>query len=108
MLAGGPPSVCACACASQPPCLPTCPLPPAHSPCCSNLKGGPTYLKALHRKGQGLLGLGRHREAVGVFEEGVRLDPLNPDLKLGLQAANEGLLRDLVEGERAWLCCRLP
>ncbi len=33
-----------------------------------------------------------------MFEEGVRLDPLNPDLKLGLQAASEGLVKDLVEG----------
>lgn len=37
---------------------------------------------------------------VGVFEEALKLDPLNPELKLGLQRANEGLVKDLVEGER--------
>lgn len=58
-------------------------------------------MKAIQRKGEALLGLGRHREAVGVFEEGVRMDPLNPHLKQGLQQANQGLLQDLVQGK----CC---
>eukprot|EP00887_Chlorella_sp_A99_P001822 scaffold19.g1822.t1 len=62
-------------------------------------KGSATFIKALLRKGQALLGMGRHREAVSVFEEGLKYDPFNPDHKLGLQEANEGVLRDLVEGK---------
>ena len=51
------------------------------------------------RKGQALLALRRHREAVTTFEAGLELDPFNPDLKLGLQKANQGVLLDLVEGK---------
>jgi hypothetical protein len=50
-----------------------------------NLKGSSSYIKSFLRKGRALMGLGRHREAVTVFDEGVKLDPGNPHLKLGLQ-----------------------
>lgn len=32
------------------------------------------------------------------FEKGLAMDPFNPDLKLGLEAANQGVLQDLLEG----------
>ena len=34
-----------------------------------------------------------------MFEEGVKLDPFNPDLKAGLQRASAGILQDLVDGK---------
>lgn len=44
------------------------------------------------------MGMGRHREAVMTFEKGLKIDPLNPDLKLGLQRGNAAVLKDLAEG----------
>jgi hypothetical protein len=43
-------------------------------------------------------GLGRHREAALVLEEGSKIDPLNGQMRLHLQAATQGVLKDLVEG----------
>lgn len=43
-------------------------------------------------------GLGRHREAALALEEGLRLDPFDWPLKQALEAATQGILRDLVEG----------
>ena len=63
-----------------------------------NFKGSSTYIKSFHRKGRALMGLGRHREAALTFERGLELDALNPDLKLGLQDANEAVLKDLALG----------
>ncbi|KAI8104703.1 hypothetical protein M9434_003256 [Picochlorum sp. BPE23] len=64
-----------------------------------NFKGSSSYIKAFHRKGSALMGLGRYREAVGVFEKGLSMDAFNPDLKLGLEKANQAILKDLAEGK---------
>ena len=64
-----------------------------------NFKGSSSYIKALHRKGTALMGLGRHREAAMVFEKGLSVDAFNPDLKLGLERANQHILQDLSEGK---------
>lgn len=42
---------------------------------------------------QALLALGRPREAAAALEAGLTADPLNPDLKLALQAAEAGVLK---------------
>ena len=62
-------------------------------------QGSAGYVKALVRKGRALLGLRRHREAAATFDAGLKLDPFSADLKVGLQEANQGVLRDLQEGE---------
>ena len=69
----------------------------------SNAKGSSAYLKSFMRKGRALLGLERHREAAAVFVEALKLDPLNPELRLGLQEAEQAALADLVEGESGFL-----
>lgn len=45
------------------------------------------------------MGLHRYREAVQAFETGLEIDPINPEMKLGLQEANQGVLEDLVHGK---------
>jgi len=64
-----------------------------------NTKAFPTYIKSFIRKGQALQGLSRHREAVNVFNQALKLDPFNLDLKLGLETANQAVLEDLVHGK---------
>jgi len=64
-----------------------------------NAKGSETFIKSFLRKGRALLGLGRHREAVATIERGLQLDPLNIDLKLALEEANQRVLQDLAEGK---------
>jgi hypothetical protein len=71
---------------------------------CRNFKGSASYIKSFVRKGRALLGLQRYREAATAFESGLKLDPLNPGLKLGLQEANQGVLKDLVKGK---ICTRM-
>lgn len=44
-------------------------------------------------------GLGRHREAAAVFEAGLAVDPFHFDLRAGLQAAQQGVLADLLSGQ---------
>ncbi len=51
----------------------------------------PVYLVAV-------AGLGRHREAALALEEGLRMDPFDWPLKQALEAATQGIVRDLVEG----------
>jgi type III protein arginine methyltransferase len=63
-----------------------------------NFKGSSSYVKSFDRRGRALLGLDRSREAAAAFEEGLKLDPFNVDLKVGLQEANQRVLSDLVEG----------
>lgn len=46
-----------------------------------------------------MLALGRHREAALVFEKGLEYDPMNLDLKYGLQRANDGIVKDILEGK---------
>ena len=43
-------------------------------------------------------GMGRHREAALVLEEGSKMDPLNAQMRLQLEAATQGILKDLLEG----------
>lgn len=43
-------------------------------------------------------GMGQHRAATLVLEEGCRLDPLNGQVRLQLESATQGVLRDLLEG----------
>ena len=43
-------------------------------------------------------GQGRHREATLVLEQGAEFAPLNGQMRLQLEAATRGVLRDLVEG----------
>ncbi|KAL4424877.1 hypothetical protein ABPG77_002100 [Micractinium sp. CCAP 211/92] len=64
-----------------------------------NFKGSGSYVKSFLRKGQALLGLGLSRDAVKALDEGLKLDPFNPDLKLELQKANQAVLKDLAEGK---------
>ena len=64
-----------------------------------NLKGSAQYIKSFVRKGEALLALRRHREAVSTFEKGLEIDPLNPELKYGLHRANQAVLKDIVEGQ---------
>jgi protein arginine N-methyltransferase 7 len=64
-----------------------------------NTKAFPTYIKSFLRKGQALQGLLRHREAVNIFNQALKLDPYNIELKLGLESANQAVLADLVEGK---------
>lgn len=64
-----------------------------------NFKGSSTYIKSFHRKGSALMGLGRHREAAIVFEKGLSVDALQPELKLGLERANQAVLKDLAQGK---------
>lgn len=64
-----------------------------------NFKGSSTYIKSFQRKGSALMGLGRYREAAMVFEKGLCVDALQPELKLGLERANQAVLKDLAEGK---------
>lgn len=64
-----------------------------------NFKGSSTYVKSFYRKGTALMGLGRHREAVMVFEKGLAVDAFQPEIKLGLERANQAVLKDLAEGK---------
>ena len=59
---------------------------------------GKMYVKSFLRKGQALMGLGRHQEASLAFEEGLRMDPFNWDIKLGLEEAGKLVLKDLLTG----------
>lgn len=43
-------------------------------------------------------GLKRYREAIVVLEEGLKLDPFNPYIKVELEVATQGNLADLLEG----------
>lgn len=45
-----------------------------------------------------LPGLGRFREASLVLEEGLKIDPFNPGLKIALDRATQGVLSDILEG----------
>ncbi len=56
------------------------------------------------RKGHALLGLSRYREAASVFEEGLAMDPINLDMKLGLEKAQQGILDDLMTGQSTHRC----
>ncbi|KAK9836334.1 hypothetical protein WJX81_006453 [Elliptochloris bilobata] len=58
----------------------------------------PSLVRALGRKGLALSGMGRHREAALALEEGLRLDAFDWPLKQALEAATQGIVRDLVEG----------
>ncbi|GMH43344.1 hypothetical protein BSKO_11266 [Bryopsis sp. KO-2023] len=58
-----------------------------------------TFAKSFLRKGSALLGLKRHREASLVFQEGLKVDPFNLDIKQGLDQATNGMLKDLLEGK---------
>lgn len=42
--------------------------------------------------------MGRHREASLVLEEGSKMDPLNCQIRTHLEAATQGVLRDLLAG----------
>ncbi|KAJ1679364.1 Hsp90 cochaperone, partial [Spiromyces aspiralis] len=53
----------------------------------------PTWAKGYGRKGTALLGLGRYEEAREVFNEGLKLDANNAQLKKGLQDAEAGISR---------------
>lgn len=64
-----------------------------------NLKASGSFVKSFLRKGQALMGLGLNRDAAKALEEGVKLDPFNPELKLALQQANQAVLKDLAEGK---------
>ncbi|KAL4451864.1 hypothetical protein ABPG75_007526 [Micractinium tetrahymenae] len=64
-----------------------------------NFKGSGGYVKSFLRKGQALMGLGLNREALKTLDEGLKLDPFNPDLKLALQKADQAVLKDLAEGK---------
>ena len=50
-------------------------------------------------------GQGRHREATLVLEKGSEFDPLNGQMRLQLEVATQGVLRDLVEGLHMIPCC---
>ena len=59
----------------------------------------PQYVKSFVKKGGALMGLGRHREAVLAFEEGLQADPFCWELKQGLQEASDGVMKDLLTGK---------
>ena len=42
--------------------------------------------------------MGQYRAASLVLEDGCKLDPLNGPMRLQLEAATQGILRDLLEG----------
>lgn len=42
--------------------------------------------------------MGRHREASLVLEEASKMDPLNCQIRLHLEAATQGVLKDLLAG----------
>jgi hypothetical protein len=42
--------------------------------------------------------MGQYRAASVVLEEGCKLDPLNGPMRLQLETATQGILRDLLEG----------
>lgn len=44
------------------------------------------------------MGLKRWREAAGVLEEGLKADPFNADMKAASELAQQGILKDLLEG----------
>ena len=44
-------------------------------------------------------GMGQYRAASLVLEEGCKLDPLDGPMRLQLEAATQGILRDLLEGK---------
>lgn len=64
-----------------------------------NAKGSSSYIKSFLRKGQALIGLGRHREASLTFEKGLELDPWNIDLRKGLESASKKIVEDLMHGK---------
>ncbi|BDA48465.1 Protein arginine N-methyltransferase 7 [Coccomyxa sp. Obi] len=59
----------------------------------------PAYIKTFMQKGAALMGMGRHREASLVLEEASKMDPLNCQIRLHLEAATQGILKDLLEGK---------
>lgn len=64
-----------------------------------NAKASAAYIKAFLRKGEALVGLQRFREAVGCFNEALKLDPFNIELKSGLQKAGQLIMKELAEGK---------
>ncbi|KAK9815442.1 hypothetical protein WJX72_003717 [[Myrmecia] bisecta] len=57
------------------------------------------FVRTYQRKGAALIGLGRHREAATVLDEGLTLDPFNFDMKLALEEATRGIFKDLLDGK---------
>ncbi len=43
-------------------------------------------------------GLQRYREAALVLEQGLEIDPFHPGVKQNLEAATQGIFRDLLDG----------
>ena len=56
-------------------------------------------VKSSVRRGEALLGLGRCREAASVFQDGLRHDPFGEDMKAGLEAATQGILDAVLNGD---------
>jgi protein arginine N-methyltransferase 7 len=65
-----------------------------------------TYVRAHAKKGFSLLGLQRLREAADTFDKGLKCDPFNEDLKLGLEEAQRLILEDLLSGSNKGLRVR--
>ena len=51
--------------------------------------------------------MGRHREASLVLEEASKMDPLNCQIRLHLEAATQGVLKDLLAGAFSFRARRL-
>ena len=56
-------------------------------------------VKAIAKRGEALIGLGRYREAIPIFQEGLRHDPFAEEMKEGLEAATQGVLDLIVSGD---------
>lgn len=67
---------------------------------CRSGEAIPQYVKSFVKKGGALMGLGRYREAVLAFEEGLQADPFCWELKKGLQEASDGVMKDLLSGKQ--------
>lgn len=61
----------------------------------------PCYIKSFARRGFALMGLRLLRAAKDAFEEGLRLDPSQPELKRGLEESTAALLESLLAGKDA-------
>lgn len=57
-----------------------------------------SYIRAFARKGYALMGLRRYRAAAAIFADGLARDPTSAEMKEGLEAAQQGVLEDLLEG----------
>lgn len=66
--------------------------------CLRNFRSMTCYVKSFLRRGRALAGMGNVRQASTEFQEGLKLDPFNIELRQGLQHSTNRILGDILAG----------